>query len=123
MREVVGDDEWLDGEFITTVAKRGAAIIEQSGKSSAASAAAAACDHMHDWFFGNQQGGLVSMGVINEGGAYGVNHDLCYSMPCNVDENGEWKIVEGLELNDFQKDKIKISEKELLEERKMALDR
>lgn len=62
------------------------------------------------------------MGVINEQGLYGVDADLCYSFPCNV-VNGEWTIVEGLELNEFQLEKIKASEAELLEERKMALER
>mmetsp|Transcript_3430 Transcript_3430/g.5823 ORF Transcript_3430/g.5823 Transcript_3430/m.5823 type:complete len:94 (-) Transcript_3430:90-371(-) len=91
-------------------------------KSSAASAAAAACEHMHDWWNGNLQGGWVSMGVIVEGGKYGVDGDLCYSYPCNV-KNGEWEIVEGLEINDFSREKITASMNELIEERKMALGR
>lgn len=63
------------------------------------------------------------MAVINEGGAYGIDSDLCYSMPCNVSPEGEVTVVQGLELNEFQLGKIKASEAELLEERKMALGR
>lgn len=95
------DNKWLDGEFIETVATRGKAIIDQCGKSSAASAAAAACEHMHDWWFGNQKGGYVSMGVITDKSPYGLDTDLCYSYPCNIDSKGEWTIVEGLKLNEF----------------------
>jgi len=89
-------------------------------KSSSASAAAAACEHMHDWFYGNQQGGYVSMGVINEKEVYGVPAGICYSFPCNI-VNGEWRIVEGLEINKFSREKMDKNVKELLAERKMAL--
>lgn len=116
--------DWLNGDFIENVANRGAEIIKVSGKSSAASAAAAACEHMHDWWFGNQLGGMVSMGVIVEKAtSYGVDTDLCFSYPVNIDTNGEWSVVNNLNLNDFQKKRIKASEKELLEERKEALNR
>lgn len=120
VRDIVADDRYLNGEFISKVAKRGGEIISVMKKSSAASAAAAACDHMHDWWFGNQKGGIVSMGVITESSPYGINTGICYSYPCNV-VDGEWKIVEGLAINDFSRDKIKKNEKELLDERKMAL--
>lgn len=120
LRTVVGDDPYLNGPFITKVAKRGAEIISVMKKSSAASAAAAACDHMHDWWFGNQKGGYVSMGVIPDESHYGITTGICYSFPCNV-VNGEWKIVDGLTVNKFSQDKMKKNEKELLEERKMAL--
>lgn len=120
MRAKVGDEQYLNGPFISKVAKRGAEIISVMKKSSAASAAAAACDAMHDWWYGNQMGGIVSMGVIPEKSFYGVQTGLCFSFPCQVID-GEWKIVEGLEINQFSKDKIKKNEKELLEERKMAL--
>jgi len=89
LRQVVNDDAYLNGPFISKVAKRGAEIISVMKKSSAASAAAAACEHMHDWWYGNQQGGWVSMGVILEEPAYGIEAGICYSMPCNV-VNGEW---------------------------------
>ena len=122
LREVVNDDDYLNGEFISKVAKRGAEIISVMDKSSAASAAAAACEHMHDWWFGNQEGGWVSMGVIVEGGKYGVDGDLCFSYPCTV-QNGEWAVVEGLTINEFSRQKIDTSMKELQEERQMALGR
>jgi len=109
------DDESYNA-FITKVAQRGKEIIEVMGKSSAASAAAAICEHMHDWWFGNQIGGYVSMAVIVEGGKYGVDGDLCFSYPC-ICKDGEWQIVEGLELNEFSVAKIKATEKELQEER------
>ena len=128
LRQVVNDDSYLQGPiregshgpFISKVAKRGAEIISVMKKSSAASAAAAACEHMHDWWFGNQQGGYVSMGVIHEQSHYGIQPGICYSFPCNV-VNGEWKIVEGLEINEFSKQRMLKNEKELKDERKMAL--
>jgi len=120
LREVVNDDAYLKKEFISKVAKRGAEIIAAMKKSSAASAAAAACEHMHDWWFGNQQGGWVSMGVIPEESHYGIDNGICYSYPCNV-VNGEWKIVDGLEINSFSREMMQKNEKELQGERKMAL--
>lgn len=120
-KELYPDDEAYNG-FITKVAQRGKEIIDVMGKSSAASAAAAICEHMHDWWFGNQLGGYVSMGVIVEGGKYGVDGDLCFSYPCMV-KDGEWEIVEGLEINEFSQAKIKATEAELIEERQMALNR
>jgi len=83
------------------------------GKSSAASAAAAACDHMRDWFIGTGDR-WVSMGVIAS--EYGVDENLCFSYPVTC-ENGEWKIISSLTLNEFQKSKIVVTEKELKEER------
>ena len=120
LREVVNDDAYLKKEFISKVAKRGAEIISVMKKSSAASAAAAACEHMHDWWFGNQQGGWVSMGVIPDESHYGIDNGICYSYPCNV-VNGEWKIVDGLDINSYSQEMMKKNEKELQEERKMAL--
>ena len=79
LREVINDDEYLNGPFISKVAKRGAEIISVMKKSSAASAAAAACEHMHDWWYGNQQGGYVSMGVMPEESHYGITNEICYS--------------------------------------------
>jgi malate dehydrogenase len=121
LRAVVNDDAYLNGPFISKVAKRGAEIISVMKKSSAASAAAAACEHMHDWWYGNQQGGIVSMGVIPTESHYGITNEICYSYPCQIDINGEWKIVDGLEINAFSAEKMKKNEKELLDERKMAL--
>lgn len=97
------DDEWLKGEFLSTVARRGSAIIKARGASSAASAASAAVDHMRDWHLGTN-GRIVSMGIVSKG-EYGVPAGLVFSMPCTC-ENGEWKVVEGLELDDFAKTKI-----------------
>jgi len=95
----------LNGPFIDKVAKRGAEIISVMKKSSAASAAAAACEHMHDWWYGNQTGGYASMGVIPEESHYGIATGICYSYPCQI-VKGEWKIVDGLEINDFSREKM-----------------
>jgi len=121
LRQVVNDDAYLNGPFISKVAKRGAEIISVMKKSSAASAAAAACEHCHDWWYGNQMGGIVSMGVIPTESHYGIDSGICYSYPCNVDSNGDWKIIDGLEINGFSQERMKKNEKELLDERKMAL--
>jgi len=83
------------------IAGRGAEIISVMSKSSAASAASAACDHMHDWWFGTAPNDWTSMGVISDTSAYGIDTDLCFSYPVTI-ENGTWKIVEGLKLNQFQ---------------------
>src|SRR5918992_277490 len=94
--EVVDDQEWLENDFIPTVAKRGAAIIDARGASSAASAANAAVDHVRDWVQGTESGDWVSMAVPSPGG-YDVEEGLISSFPCTTD-GGEWKIVDGLEL-------------------------
>jgi len=99
--------------LIERVQKRGAEIISVMEKSSVPSAASAICEHMHDWWFGNLYGGWVSMGVIVEGGAYGIDGDLCFSYPCNVNSNGEWEIVKDLEINEFSRAKLDASMKEL----------
>jgi malate dehydrogenase len=114
--DAVGQDQdWLENDFIPTVAGRGAAIIEARGASSAASAANAAIDHTHDWFAGTAEGDWVSMAVPATG-AYGVEEGLISSFPCRTRE-GEWEIVEGLELSDFSKARIEASVNELKEER------
>lgn len=113
LRQIVKDDDYLNGPFIKKVSKRGAEIIGAMKKSSAASAASAACDHMHDWWCGNLQGGWVSMGVIPEKSHYGVDAGICFSYPCEV-VDGEWKIVEGLKINEFSQEMIQKNEKELL---------
>lgn len=121
IREAVGDDKYLNDEFVSKVSKRGAEIISVMKKSSAASAASAACDHMHDWWVGTKPGEFVSMGVISDGNKYGVSSNLIYSFPLTC-RNGEWEIVNGLEISEFSRKKIKATEDELLEERKMALN-
>ncbi|MGI9557619.1 MAG: malate dehydrogenase, partial [Solirubrobacterales bacterium] len=113
--DVVDDMDWIENEFIPTVAKRGAAIIEARGASSAASAANAAIDHVHDWVAGTQDGDWASMSVPSDG-SYGVEEGLISGFPCTC-KGGEWSIVEGLEIGDFSRAKIDASVAELREER------
>ena len=110
----VGDQDWIENDFLPTVGKRGAAIIDARGASSAASAANAAIDHVHDWVHGTD-GEWVSMAVVSDG-SYDVDEGLVSSFPITC-ENGEWSIVEGVELNDFSKEKIAITVDELRGER------
>ena len=119
-RGALADDEWVNGEFVSKVQKRGAEIISVMGKSSAASAANAICDHMHDWWFGTRPGKFVSMGVTSDGNTYGVPEGLIYSFPLRI-ENGKWKIVEGLEIDAFSRDKLDKTGAELIEEKAEAL--
>jgi len=109
------DNEWYVDTFIPTVQQRGAAIIKARGASSAASAASAAIDHMRTWVLGSN-GGWVSMGVYSSGNTYGIDEDIMYSFPI-VCENGEWNIVEGLEISDFSREMMSKTETELVEER------
>jgi len=120
-REVVNDNAWLDGPFLSKVQKRGAEIISVMGKSSAASAAAAACDHVHDLWFGTVGNSFTSMAVISDGNQYGVPEGIMYSFPLRIAPGGNWEIVNGLTINDFSRGKMDKTGKELLDERKMAL--
>ena len=120
IRAKVEDNVWLNGEFITTVQKRGAAVIALRKFSSAMSAANAAIDHVRDWYYGSNEGEWVSMGIINEGGMYGIDSGLCYSMPVKTN-NFEWKVVEGLEIDAFSREKMDITQKELQGEKAEAL--
>lgn len=113
--ETVGDQEWLANTFIPTVAKRGAAIIDARGASSAASAASATIDHARDWALGSAEGDWVSMAIASDG-SYGVPEGLISSFPVTC-KNGEYEIVQGLEIDDFSREKIDASVKELEEER------
>ena len=113
--EVVDDQEWYENDFLPTVGKRGAAIIDARGASSAASAANAAVDHVHDWVNGTRDGDWVSMAVPSDG-SYDVDEGLISSFPCTC-SGGEWSIVEGLEINDFARGKIEATVNELREER------
>src|SRR5215218_3234454 len=113
--EVVDDQDWYENEFLPTVGKRGAAIIDARGASSAASAANAAIDHVRDWVNGTPEGDWVSMAVPSDG-AYGVDEGLISSFPCTC-ANGEWSVVEGLDLNDFAREKIEATVNELRDER------
>lgn len=113
--EAVGDHQWVDSEFIPTVAKRGAAIIEARGASSAASAANAAVDHIRSWSLGTAPGDWVSMSIPSDG-SYGVPEGIISSFPC-VCENGNYSIVQGLEIDEYSRAKIDASTSELAEER------
>ena len=114
------DREWMESDFIPTVAKRGAAIIDARGASSAASAANAAIDHVHDWVLGARDDDWTSMAVPSDG-SYDVEEGLVSGFPCRC-EGGEWSIVEGLEINDFSRERIDASAKELAEEREAVKD-
>ena len=113
--EVVGDDAWLQDTFISTVAKRGAAIIEARGSSSAASAANAAIDHVFDWVNGTPAGDWVSAAIRSDG-SYGVPEGLICSFPV-TSTGGRWGIVQGLEIDAFSRARIDASVAELAEER------
>ncbi len=113
--EMVNDQAWLENDFIPTVAKRGAAIIEARGSSSAASAASATIDAARDWLSGSDEGDWVSMAVVSDG-SYGVPEGLISSFPVTT-SNGDWEIVQGLEVNDFSRTRIDASTQELAEER------
>ncbi|WP_037311956.1 malate dehydrogenase [Amycolatopsis orientalis] len=113
--EVLTDQQWLADDFIPTVAKRGAAIIEARGLSSAASAASAAIDHVHTWVNGTPEGDWTSAAVVSDG-SYGVPEGLISSFPVTA-ANGEYKIVQGLEIDDFSRARIDASVNELAEER------
>ena len=112
--DILADRAWVENDFIPTVAKRGAAIIDARGASSAASAASAAIDHVHDWVLGTS-GSWTSSSIMSDG-SYDVPEGIISSFPC-TSENGEWKIVQGLEIDDFSRGKIDASAAELVEEK------
>ena len=109
------DAAWVEQSFIPVVQQRGAAIIKARGTSSAASAAAAAIDHVHDWVLGTPWDNWVSMGVPSDG-SYGIPEGIVYSYPVTC-KNGEYSIVQGLAINDFSREKMQATQRELLEER------
>ena len=111
---MINDQVWNKDVFLPTVGKRGAAIIEARGLSSAASAANAAIDHMRDWALGTR-GEWVTMGVPSNG-EYGIPKDVMFGFPVTT-ENGEYKIVEGLPIDAFSREKMDLTLKELEEER------
>jgi malate dehydrogenase len=113
--EVVDDQGWIENEFIPTVAKRGAAIIEARGASSAASAASAAIDHVNNWVNGTPEGDWVSMGIPADG-SYEVQEGVISGYPCTC-AGGSCQIVEGLEIDAFSRARIDASVAELMEER------
>ncbi|MEO2165862.1 MAG: malate dehydrogenase [Acidimicrobiales bacterium] len=114
----IDDQAWLESQFIPTVQQRGAAIIEARGASSAASAANAAIDHVHDWVLGTPENDWVSMGVPSDG-SYGVPEGLIVGFPTTC-ADGQWSIVQGLEIDEFSQARIDASVGELAEERDMV---
>lgn len=109
------DQSWYRDKFIPTVQQRGAAIIKARGASSAASAASSAIDHMRDWALGTPEGDWVSMAVPADG-SYGIKEGVIYSFPCTC-QGGDYQIVQGLDIDDFSREKMQATEKELREER------
>ena len=109
------EQSWFKDVFIPTVQQRGAAVIKARGTSSAASAAAAALDHVHDWMLGTAAGDWVSMAVPSDG-SYGIAEGVIYSYPVTC-KNGVYSIVKGLDINEFSRDKMQATHRELLEER------
>jgi malate dehydrogenase len=113
--QLINDQQWIEDTYIPTVAKRGTAVIKARGSSSAASAANAALEHVRSWVQGTPQGDWVSMAVPSDG-SYGVPEGLISSFPCTC-ENGEYKIVQGLDIDAFSRARIDASVAELGEER------
>ncbi|KAB7622909.1 malate dehydrogenase [Alkalilimnicola sp. S0819] len=109
------DEQWLAEQFIPTVQQRGAAIIKARGQSSAASAASSAIDHMRTWALGTAEGDWTSMGIPSDG-SYGIAEGLIYSFPVTC-KDGQYEIVQGLEINEFSRERMIATETELSEER------
>jgi malate dehydrogenase len=120
VKEVIPDEKYLQGEFMTIVQKRGAGIIAARKASSALSAAKAIRDHMRSWFFGTAESEWVSMGVMTGGDSYKIDSSLCFSFPCKC-KDFEYEVIPSLTWDDFSKEKIAATQKELLEEKKEAL--
>jgi malate dehydrogenase len=114
IRELINDENWNRNEFLPTVGKRGAAIIEARGLSSAASAANAAIDHVHDWLAGSN-GGWVTMGIASDG-SYGIPQDVIYGVPVTC-ERGEYTRIKDLPIDDFSRERMNATLRELEEER------
>jgi malate dehydrogenase len=113
--EVVSDQAWLESDFIPTVQKRGAAVIEARGASSAASAANAAIEHVHDWVLGTPDGDWVSMGIPSDG-SYDIEEGVIFGFPVTC-SNGSYEIVQGLDVNDFSRARLEVTVNELGDER------
>ncbi|HEY1517712.1 MAG TPA: malate dehydrogenase [Solirubrobacteraceae bacterium] len=109
------DQEWLENDFIPTVQKRGAAVIDARGASSAASAANAAVDHVRDWVLGTTDGDWVSMGIPSDG-SYGVDEGLIFGVPVTC-SGGSYEVVQGLEMNEFSQSRLDVTVDELKDER------
>jgi len=118
--DIITDKKWLENDFVENVQKRGAAIIAARGKSSAASAASAAIDAIKAFVTPTPAGQSFSSGVFSEGNPYGIDDNLIFSFPCRLKGNGDYEIVKDVPWNEFLTNKIKLSEKELLEERDLV---
>ncbi|XP_037670954.1 LOW QUALITY PROTEIN: malate dehydrogenase, cytoplasmic-like [Choloepus didactylus] len=118
--EALKDDSWLKGDLITTVQQRGAAIIKARKLSSAMSAAKAICDHLRDLWFGTQ-GESVSVDVMSDGNSSGIPDDMLYSFPVVIKDK-TWKFVAALPINDFSREKMDLTPKELVEEKETAFE-
>ena len=112
---MINDQKWLENDFIPTIQKRGAAIIDARGLSSAASAANAAIEHVRDWVFGTRDGDWVSMGLASDG-SYGIPEGVMYGYPA-VCKDGRIEIVKGIDVSDFSRGRMQATLKELTEER------
>ncbi|TVQ83844.1 MAG: malate dehydrogenase [Chromatiaceae bacterium] len=112
VQDLINDPVWNNDVFLPTVGKRGAAIIEARGLSSAASAANAAIDHIHDWVHGSDD--WVTMGVASDG-SYGIPEGIVFGLPCTC-QGGDYQIIQGLEIDDYSREKIAITLKELTDE-------
>lgn len=121
LTDVITDHAWLDGDFISTVQQRGKAIIDARGKSSAASAAWAAIDHAADWHRPTPDGDWVSMAVPSDG-SYGIPEGLIFSFPCTVDADGEYHIVQGIDLDEKARARVAATRDELAGERDTVKD-
>lgn len=117
----VKDDNWLKNEFITVVQTRGAAVIKARKLSSAMSAAKAICDHLRSWWCGTAPGQFVSMGVISDG-SYGIPTGLMYSFPVTINADHSYSIVQGLEIDQFSREKMDATAAELIGERDVAME-
>jgi malate dehydrogenase len=120
--DVITDTSWLQGEFITTVQKRGAAIIAARGKSSAASAASSCIDHVKHFSSKTPAGEFFSAAVPSDGESYGIPSGLMFSFPIRSNGDGTYEIVKGVDLNDFAMEKIENTKQELLGERDVVKD-
>lgn len=116
----INDDHWMKNEFIPCVQKRGAAVIAARKLSSAMSAAKAICDHLRSWFCGTAENDWVSMAVFSDG-SYGIDSNLVFSFPVRIDGNKNWTIVKDLEINDWARGLLDLTEKELINERDAAV--
>ncbi len=120
--DVINDRKWLEGDFFSQVQKRGSDIIKLRGKSSAASAANAIFDAMRSILEPTKQGHWFSMGVYSAGNPYGVDEDLVFSFPCRMNDKGDVEVVPNLIMDPFLKEKIAVTQKELIEERTLIAD-